>query len=134
MREIKFRGKRIDNGELVCGHLCYIENDPVIITGYVKQTDGALFHCNTFYFVIPETVGQYLGYKDKNGKEIYEGDIVLYNRNIDEEVDCYKYEVVFYRDQYGLKELKFGYYLWDVQWDMTEVIKSAHNNVKSIFK
>lgn len=41
MREIKFRGKRIDNGELACGHLCYIENEPVIITGYVKQTNGS---------------------------------------------------------------------------------------------
>lgn len=116
MREILFRGKRMYNGKWVEGSFlrdgeahrlarqegspfsdCYIvpktERDNV--RTYLTQS----ILLNTIaYHITPATVGQYTGLKDKNGRRIFEGDIVEYNDGY----DYFRGEVVFENGAFGV--------------------------------
>ena len=69
MREILFRGKRVDNNEWTEGYLYKIWNKVFLLWGMTGDSPN-------MEEVIPETVGQYTGIKDDQDVRIFEGDIV----------------------------------------------------------
>jgi len=129
MREIKFRGKRIDNGEWIIGSLVQAPNDD-LNSAYISIDKFASYDERVGYFndrsmsilsryfpINPYTICQFTGLYDKKGQEIYEGDIVEYG------VDA---SAVFYEG--GACCLKKDVWFSDNEAQHFNVIGNVHDN------
>lgn len=152
MREILFRGKRVDNGEWVEGFYYiatsgYAGSDEVIgkpchmITTGRWQASGAYGERNELaeHKVIPESISEFTGLCDKNGKRVYEGDIVVAHITQNALTHTEKYKGIYevkYHDKYCYFYLakQKNNILFDGNWRYflreIEVIGNIHDNPK----
>lgn len=148
MREILFRGKRVDNGEWVEGSLTVNHYDRagkledeyrIADTWYgLDDEDLPTYQIGLDEAVVPSTVGQYTGLTDKNGKKIFEGDIVRYpvyqGSYRGEDI----HQVVFERRggsaYFGITmdDIETWYFCMSVPADLMEVIGNIHDNPELI--
>lgn len=130
MREILFRGKRVDNGEWVEGSLILttaVQQKPYIVDscwcecGKVNDEGFADFNWLNAFEVIPKTIGQYTGLTDKNGTKIFEGDIIRAFMDFGPAGLLERIALVGWHDKYG--------YQWNYfDTDTIEVIGNINDN------
>ena len=142
MREILFRGKRIQGGDWVEGY--FFKSD---INKRARESGKATLiftpDCDTFitvpechnsFMVVYDTVGQYTGLKDKNGKRIFEGDIV----KTDKFSEPNKQYIIKYDLQFGAFIGQDRYNVYFVTFDGDsgefEVIGNIHDNPELLEK
>lgn len=138
MKEIKFRGKSMDDGKWLIGCL-YTEFPPLQCIGPKKDADEKLKHFIIFPGfadwnmprplyrgeVNPATVGQFTGLRDKVGKEVYDGDILADGVNVGEVKWLQEHCAFVIRN---IKPHKYVYMESDGKLKYTEVIGNIHDN------
>ena len=137
MREILFRARTIsedeymDSGEWVEGfYTCFNGDEYRIYTGYSETDCGD--HYPDWFNVLPETVGQFTGLTDKNGKNIFEGDIVSTKYKLGRG-GYYVFEVYYNENlcQFALT-INSGSYTKNKQYDWLQLTSLKANKVEVI--
>ncbi len=124
MREILFRGKQRRNGQWIYGNYIGLDDDNTFICP--RHEEASSLSCIdlvrlSMESVNPETIGQYTGETDKNGKKIFEGDIVRVN---DKFIDT----VVFGTGCFCMDKQIMMYEFTYQYFDGIEVIGNIHDN------
>lgn len=111
MREILFKGKRVYNGE-------WITSNSIMQTNY---SGTFLWYEGCWREVISETVGQYIGLPDKNGKKIFEGDFIRSNSE--------RGYIEYYPSDCAFEVVDdHGFYWFISEMSNIEVIGNIHDN------
>lgn len=131
-REIKFRGFNEKNNKWLYGY--YFVNRGLHFVVDDKTQTNPLVNWKDFV-VKPDTIGQYTGLKDKDGREIYEGDILQYiGKRKDNMNKVYRRKVVFHEGMFALlsKELPvysaLNYHCMEDGRSAWSVIGNIHDN------
>lgn len=140
MREILFRGKRVDNGEWALGYYCFMRKRRGVFGQTITELDFDTHYIVTkdgqSYPVIPETVGEYTGLKSNGGKKIFEGDIIRewshWHKNLSatiSDIGCYLVVCDYLGSLYLKKNTSCGEVSTPlIRTSIVEVIGNIHDN------